>query len=413
MQILVQKFGGTSVKSEENRAYVIKHIKAALQKGYKLVVVVSALGRKPDPYATDTLLSLVDVPTNQNANRELDMIMSCGEIISAAVLSNELKNQHIKATALTGAQAGILTTEDFTRAKIKKVNPNRIFNEFENNEVVVVAGFQGETITGDMATIGRGGSDTSAAAIAAALDSDRIEIFTDVNGIMTADPRVVKTARSLNVVTYTEICNLAYQGAKVIHPRAVEIAMQAKIPIRIRCTYLQDTGTLVTSTREQNHRNDIGDSAVTGIAHMTEITQLKVSTKEEAYHLQPTVFKAMAEAGISVDFINISPSGITFTVPDSVTEKAEHILKKLGLYSEITRRCAKISAVGAGMAGLPGVVSKIAEALTNKGVQILQSADSHTTIWILVHDKDLKTAVNALHDVFELSINKPIYTRER
>ncbi|MFD1447171.1 aspartate kinase [Oceanobacillus profundus] len=403
MQILVQKFGGTSVQSEENREYVMKHIKEALIKGYKLVVVVSALGRKPDPYATDTLLGLVDYPRNQNSARELDLLMSCGEIISAVVLSNELQKFSISATALTGSQAGFLTSEDFNKARIKEVNPTRILKEFETHDVVVVAGFQGQSYAGEITTIGRGGSDTTAAALGVALDAERIEIFTDVNGIMTADPRVVKSARQLKIVTYTEICNLAYQGAKVIHPRAVEIAMQGKIPMRIRSTYSEDLGTLVTSPRVLEMGVDIPDRMITGIAHMSSITQIKVKTKESAYRLQSEVFKSMAEAGISVDFINISPTGVVYTVPESLTEKAVHILEVLGFYPEVTEGCAKVSAVGAGMTGVPGVASKIVQALTNSGVQILQSADSHTTIWVLVHQVDLITAVNALHDVFELS----------
>lgn len=407
MQILVQKFGGTSLQTEENRDHVIKHIKDALMKEYKLVVVVSAIGRGPDPYATDTLLNLVDFPANKNSNRELDMLMSCGEVISSVVLSNELQNNHINAKALTGAQAGFVTSDDFNQAKIKEVKPERILKEFENNDVVVVAGFQGQTESGEITTIGRGGSDTSAAALGAALLAERIEVFTDVNGIMTADPRFVETARPLDVVTYTEICNMAYQGAKVIHPRAVEIAMQAKIPIRVRSTYTQEAGTLVTSSRIQEMGMDIAEQTITGIAHMSSITQIRVQTKEEAYRLQSEVFKSMAEAGISVDFINISPSGVIYTVPETFTEKAVRILETLGFHPEITKHCAKVSAVGAGMTGIPGVASRIVKALTDADVQILQSADSHTTIWVLVHDKDLKSAINALHDVFELS-NAPI-----
>lgn len=402
MQILVQKFGGTSVQSEENRKHVIKHIKNALVKDYKLVVVVSALGRKPDPYATDSLLGLINFPNTKSSDREIDLLMSCGEIISSVVLSNELKKHHINATALTGAQAGFITNEDFTQAKIKEVKPERIYKELEENDVVVVAGFQGQTESGEITTIGRGGSDTSAAALGAALQAEMVEIFTDVEGIMTADPRIVENAHSLDVVTYSEICNLAYQGAKVIHPRAVEIAMQAKIPLRVRSTYSLEPGTLVTSSRVKEMGVDIQDRLVTGIAHMSSVTQIKVQTKEEAYRLQSDIFKAMAEAGISVDFINISPAAVIYTVPNDLADKAVYVLETLGFKPEITRNCAKVSAVGAGMTGVPGVAAEIVQALTNAGVQILQSADSYTTIWVLVHEKDLKTAVNALHDVFTL-----------
>jgi aspartate kinase len=402
MKILVQKFGGTSVQSDQDRTHVIKHIKEALRNNYKLVVVVSALGRNPDPYATDTLLNLVRYPGNKTTERELDMLMSCGEVISSVVLSNELRNHHIDSIALTGAQAGFITTDDFTRAKIKEVKPRRVFKELKDHDVVIVAGFQGQTEEGDITTIGRGGSDTTAAALGAALPAERIEIFTDVNGIMTADPRVVEKARPLDVVTYTEICNLAYQGAKVIHPRAVEIAMQAKIPMKVRSTYADQGGTLVTASRERQMGKDISERLITGIAHISSVTQIKVQTKEEVYRLQSEVFKGMAEAGISVDFINISPTGVIYTVPDALTERAVRILETLGFQPEITRNCAKVSAVGAGMTGMPGVASRIVQALTEQEIQILQSADSHTTIWVLVHDADLKKAVNALHEVFGL-----------
>jgi len=402
MQIMVQKFGGTSVQTEENRQHVIRHIKSALMKDYKVVVVVSALGRKPDPYATDTLLGLVGFPAHQASDREIDMLLSCGEVIASVVVANELRASHIQACALTGAQAGIVTNDSFTQAKIKEVKPQRILDELKTHDVVVVAGFQGQTESGDTATLGRGGSDTSAAALGVALEAAYIDIFTDVNGIMTADPRVVETARPLDVVTYTEICNMAYQGAKVIHPRAVEIAMQAKIPLRVRSTYLEEEGTLVTTSRGQHMDRGISDRIITGIAHIPSLTQIRVETKEEDASRQSEIFKAMAEAGISVDFINISPTGVIYTVPQDLTDKAVHILETLGFHPETTRNCAKISAVGAGMTGVPGVASKIVQALTKKGVRILQSADSHTTIWILTLEKDMKAAVNALHDVFGL-----------
>ncbi len=284
------------------------------------------------------------------------------------------------------------------------MQPDRILQEFENNDVVVVAGFQGQTEQGDVTTIGRGGSDTSAAALGAALQSEYIDIFTDVEGIMTADPRIVEAARPLAVMTYNEIVNLAYQGAKVIHPRAVEIAMQAKVPLRVRSTYSSDFGTLVTQSRSDGGGKDIPDRPVTGIAHLSGIAQVKVTAKEQPYQLQSDVFKSMAEAGISVDFINISPMGVVYTIPEAYTEKATDILNKLGYTPEITHNCAKVSTVGAGITGVPGIAAKIVHTLTDDGVQILQSADSHTTIWVLVKDEDLVKAVNALHQTFELNL---------
>src|SRR5690625_2609531 len=184
MRLLIQKFGGTSVQTKENRSYVMKQIKHALDKGYKLVVVVSALGRNPDPYATDSLLKMVDYPTTNNSKRELDMLMSCGETIASVVLSNELQSNQISATALTGAQAGLITNDDFNEAKIKQVKPNRIKHELKHYDVVVVAGFQGRTESGDITTIGRGGSDTTAAAFGAALQAEYVDIYTDCIRIM-------------------------------------------------------------------------------------------------------------------------------------------------------------------------------------------------------------------------------------
>lgn len=404
MEILVQKFGGTSVQTAENRTHVTNHIKDAAGDGYKLVVVVSAMGRKPDPYATDTLLDLIDYPAHHNSDRELDLLMSCGETISAVQLTNELKKHNIAATALTGAQAGFITDDNFTKANIKRIDTDRLIHEFETHDVLVVAGFQGRTEQGDITTIGRGGSDTSAAALGAELKADRIEIFTDVSGIMTADPRVVDKARPLDIVTYNEICNLAYQGAKVVHPFAVEIAMQGNIPMRVRSNYSMDPGTLVTASKtEELGVESRPDQLMTGIAHMSEVTQIQVEIKEDVNHHQSQVFKAMAEAGISVDFINISPTKVIYTIPHTLTDKAIHILESLAYEPKITKNCAKVSAVGAGMTGVPGVTSKMIDALTDADVQILQSADSHTTIWVLVHGKDLKMAVNALHEVFELA----------
>jgi aspartate kinase len=404
MKIIVQKFGGTSVRDENGRELACKHIEKALGEGYKVVVVVSAMGRKGEPYATDTLLSLVGGSEASLSKRELDMLMACGELISSVVFTNLLNSRDVKATALNGAQAGFLTNRDFNNAKIIEMKCGRLLEELEQHDVVVVTGFQGATDQGDTTTLGRGGSDTSASALGAALNADFIDIFTDVEGVMTADPRIVEDARPLSVVTYNEICNMAYQGAKVIHPRAVEIAMQAKVPIRVRSTYSESEGTLVTSQANARQRgSDVQERLITGIAHVSGVTQIKVFAKEGHYDLQAEVFKAMANEQISVDFINISPKGVVYTVTNDVTDKAIGVLRALGYEPFVTRECAKVSTVGAGMTGMPGVAAKIVGALSEQGIQILQSADSHTTIWVLVKEDDLKKAVNALHDAFELS----------
>ncbi|PLT31600.1 aspartate kinase [Peribacillus deserti] len=404
MKIIVQKFGGTSVRDEQSRSHALRHIQRALKEGYKAVIVVSAMGRKGEPYATDTLLSLVNGTDSKITKREYDLLLSVGETISSVVFTNLLLENGIKATAFTGAQAGFRTTNDHTNAKIAEMKCDRIKRELEHYDAIVVAGFQGAARNGDITTLGRGGSDTSAAALGAALNAEWVDIFTDVEGIMTADPRIAENARPLEVVTYNEVCNMAYQGAKVIHPRAVEIAMQAKVPIRIRSTYTDGMGTLVTSISKDKRGTDIKERLVTGIAHVSSITQIKVSAKKNQYDLQAEVFKAMANAQISVDFINISPQGVVYTVSEEMTDLAVEILEKLDYDPKVQRNCAKVSVVGAGITGVPGVTAKIVTALSEQGISILQSADSHTTIWVLVKAEDLIQAVNALHDAFELHI---------
>ncbi len=404
MRIIVQKFGGTSIKDNESREHAIRHIKEALNEGYKVVTVVSAMGRKGDPYATDTLLDLIGGTTGKVSKREYDLLLSCGEIISSVVFSNMINKKGIKATAMSGAKAGIRTNNDHQNAKIIDLQCRELYLMLEEYDVIVVAGFQGLSKDGNITTIGRGGSDTSASALGVALNAEWIDIFTDVEGVMTADPRIVKGARTLDVMTYIEFCNMAYQGAKVIHPRAVEIAMQGKVPMRIRSTYSKSCGTLVTSSNANNKKKDyLNLRVITGIAHVADVTQIKVFSKEGYYDTQKEVFKAMASAEISVDFFNINPNGVVYTVSGDKTELAIDILHNLGYEPVVTRGCAKVSAVGAGMSGVPGVTSKIVTALSEKGIQILQSADSNTTIWVLVKNSDLVLAVNTLHDTFQLA----------
>ncbi|MCP8969049.1 aspartate kinase [Ectobacillus ponti] len=412
MKIIVQKFGGTSVRDANGRKHALKHISRALEEGYKVVCVVSAMGRKGEPYATDTLLGLVGGKHSSISKREQDLLMGCGELISAVVFSNMLNECGLEATALTGAQAGFLTNEEFTNARILEMKCDRITEMLQDYDVIVVAGFQGQTRDGDVTTLGRGGSDTSASALGVALGAEYIDIFTDVEGVMTADPRIVKDARPLDVVTYNEICNMAYQGAKVIHPRAVEIAMHAKVPIRVRSTYSDNTGTLVTAYDGAVRGGDVQEHLVTGIAHVSNVTQIKVLAKDGPYDLQAQVFKEMAKEKISVDFINISPTGVAYTVSDDVADHAVGVLRSIGYEPIVTRHCAKVSIVGAGITGVPGITSKIVTALSEKGIQILQSADSYTTIWVLVRESDMVEAVNALHDAFHFSATEQAEYKE-
>lgn len=404
MKILVQKFGGTSVSSRDARLHAVQHIEKALQQNYSLVVVVSAMGRLGDPYATDTLLQWIVEEGGEALPREQDLLLSCGETISAVTICSILQTKSIPACVLTGAQAGITTDTQFGNAKIRTISPFRVLEQLRQNKVVIVTGFQGCTEDGDITTLGRGGSDTSATAIGAALHAERVDIFTDVPGILTADPRIVGDAKLLEMVTYTEMCNLAQHGAKVIHPRAVEVAMQAAIPLRVRSTFSDHPGTLVASSRFLETQSLIvEDRFVTGITHVPNVTQIQIVASQGQYDVQLEVFKAMARHEISVDFINVNPSGVVYTVFDHVANKALNILQKLGYEPTHQSHCAKVSVIGGGMNGVPGIMAHIVEALTAEDIQILQSADSNATIWVLVHNAKAENAVRALHQKFNLA----------
>jgi len=408
LQILVQKFGGTSVATPDKRSQVAEKIIAAANEGYSPVVVVSAIGRTGDPYATDTFLNLVKGIYTEVPRRELDILMSCGEVISGVVMVSTLSGLGYDAVLLTGAQAGIITTATFGDARIVRVEPQNILEQLAEGRIVVVTGFQGVTEEGEITTLGRGGSDTTASALGVALEAEAIDIYTDVEGIMTADPRIVDNAKILDVVTYNEICQLAHQGAKVIHPRAVEIAMQKNIPLRVKSAFSDAPGTLVTNQLDRDYieqGTDItGDRLITGIAHTPHVTQIKVCTSqaENVPEVDLKIFKAMALADISVDFITVLPSAVVYTVKDDLAGKAVKILQNMGFEAETNCSCAKVSVIGAGIAGVPGVMAQILEALTSQGIQVLQSADSHATIWVLVAKEDLVRAVRALHESFRL-----------
>lgn len=406
MRVLVQKFGGTSLATAERRSQVTAKVSEAVREGYSPVVVVSAIGRTGDPYATDTFLNMVKEISPDLPQRELDLLISCGEVISGAVMVSTLKSLGLDAVLLTGGQAGIITNDSFGDARIIRVEPRQIVEYIKEGKVVVVTGFQGITEDGQITTLGRGGSDTTASALGVALNAEAIDIYTDVEGIMTADPRIVEDAKILDVVTYNEICQLAHQGAKVIHPRAVEIAMQRNIPLRIKCTFSDAPGTLVTSIQaDMGAGTDItGDRTITGIAHTPNVTQICVPilTLPNILQANKQIFKGMALADISVDFISVQPEAVLYTVRDDEADKAVKILKNMGFNPSVDPSCAKVSIVGAGIHGVPGVMADMVEALSDAGVSILQSADSHTTIWVLVDKENMVKAVQALHRKFQL-----------
>ena len=406
MKIIVQKFGGTSLASPSLRKQVSEKVIKAKAQGFKPVVVVSAMGRNGDPYATDTLISAAKEVHPEIPARELDLLMSCGEIISGVFLVNTLHKFGHKAVILTGSQARIITDDNYNDARIQRIDPKVILDYLSKDFIVVVTGFQGVTEDGNITTLGRGGSDTTAAALGVALQAEVVDIYTDVEGVMTADPRIVNDAKILDVVTYNEICQLAQQGAKVIHPRAVEIAMQKNIPLRVRCTFSEGEGTLVTSYGEVLELGITKGRPITGITNIDGVTQIKIisGAHPDIVETEMKVFKAMALGNISVDFINVYPEAVVYTVRDEVGEKARQILENMGFQPEVIPNCAKVSAVGAGMTGIPGVMASIVEALTKEGVKILQSADSYTTIWCLVRGEDMEKSVKALHKQFNLNI---------
>lgn len=398
MKIIVQKFGGTSVSTEERRQSVIKKVKRAIEDGFSPVVVVSAMGRKGEPYATDTLLSLVTNTFKKENKLATDLLMCCGEFISSVVMSNDLENSGIKAVPLSGGQAGIITDNNFSSASLKNVNNKNILDILSQGKVPVVTGFQGLTEDGFFTTLGRGGSDTSAAILGVALEAEKIEIYTDVDGIMTADPRIVHDASLINVISYDEVFQLADQGAKVIHPNAVEIAKSGNIPLVIKNTMNDCEGTIINNMGDRSKKR-----VVTGITSNNDRIQvcitLEANKENENYN---NILEIVAENKISLDLINIFPDKQIFTIESSMKEKMISILEKLQVKAELTENLSKIALVGAGMRGIPGVMAKIYKALSDSKVEVLQTADSHMTIWCLIHTEKLEKAINAIHNAFKL-----------
>jgi aspartate kinase len=403
MKVIVLKFGGTSVATDDARQRLVARTKHAAADGLRPVIVVSAMGRGGEPYATDTLIGLARKAYPEPDPRELDLMMSCGEIISAVVVSGTLRSAGIDAVAMTGAQAGIFTDGAFGNSRIVRVDPARIIEELERNRMPVVAGFQGVTDKGEITTLGRGGSDTTAVALGASLGALSVEIFTDVDGIKTADPRVVPHARTISKMSYDEISQMAHEGAKVIHPRAVEIAMRHNVPLRIRSTFDDTPGTLVSRTQGSlawpESRNY---QVVTGVTHVTDLCRVSLLNGTGESPPLTSIFRKLAEGGVSIDMISVSEDDCSFVIKEDVSDRTDRILKRLGLGVDMRRNCAKVSIVGAGMRGVPGVMANVAEALHDAGVNILQTSDSHVTISCLISHDNLQKAAQALHSRFGL-----------
>ncbi|HZK34528.1 MAG TPA: aspartate kinase [Bacillota bacterium] len=396
MNIVIQKFGGTSVSDMSKRSMVTKKIKNSIKKGKSPVVVVSAMGRLGEPYSTDSLVMLVKENNRHISLRELDLIMSVGEIISSVLMVDTLNSIGVDAWAFTGGQAGIITDKNFGEANILDVRPDLVIDCINRGIVPVVAGFQGVAEDGEITTLGRGGSDTTAAVLAKALFAEQIEIYTDVDGIMTADPRIVPNARKLDSLSYSETLEIADQGAKVIHPGAIVVAMKQQIPIVIKNTASDTPGTII-STRISERKNKCPATSIVHIKGRAQI-RFECSNIKRQLHL----LKLLADEGISLDIINIFPDHMLFSIDQLVLRKVKEILETESTTYVITENLSKISVVGEQMKGVPGVMFRIIKLLNDKNIKILQTSDSHTTISCLVKEQDIKKAISILHEGFNL-----------
>lgn len=386
MRLVVQKFGGTSVATESSRQMIVKKVKAAIAEGEIPIVVVSAMGRKGASYATDTLLSLLSPGFKQKNKRAVDFLISCGENISAAVLCNTLYDEGVNAMPMSGSNAGIITDDNFTCANFIRMDKEKLLKIIEDGFIPVVTGFQGATEDGVITTIGRGGSDTSACLIGEALKVSKVEIYTDVDGIMTADPKLVQDAKIISDLSYLEVFQLADQGAKVIHPGAIEIAMRSNIPLIIKNTLSDESGTLIHDGFSRSKR------LFTGITSIDDRIQIKVSNDIEL-----DVFTVMAEENISIDLINVFPEESIFTISKDDFVGFCDIMNHNEVEFEYKDDLTQISIIGKGMTGIPGIMAKILRTLKSNGIDVLQTADSNATIWCLVHNKNKQNAINLLH----------------
>jgi len=399
--IVVMKFGGTSVARPEGRAAIAARVTEALERDVSPVVVVSAMGRDGAPYATDTLLGLIQsMPSDP---RERDLLASTGEVVSAVVVAHELRAAGINAVAMTGAEAGICTDGTFENAAITEIHPGAVTQAIQARQVPVIAGFQGVGPDGRVTTLGRGGSDTTACALGVALGADAVEIYTDVDGVMTADPRSCDAARVLERLSAEELSQMARHGSRVVHIAAAELALSSGLCVRVRNTYSDHPGTVVADIASYRP-----SSVATAVSHSVGIARIRVAIPGEedgAAHMDALtrVFRAMADGGVSLDMFTPSATALLFTVREEDVPRACSVLETCGLDYEVREGLAKVTLIGAGMHGVPGVMARVAESLAQVGVNVLQTADSHTTISVLVSADQAVTAVSALHAAFGLA----------
>ena len=401
--VIVQKFGGTSVATPAGRSALAARVAATLADDRDVVVVVSAMGRLGSPYATDTLLALLEGP--ECDARESDLLASCGEIVSAVVIAHELRGSGIPAMAFSGPDAGLMTDDRHGDASVLLVDPSALQSALAQGHVPVVAGFQGISSSGEVTTLGRGGSDTSARATAAALSAEAVEIYTDVDGVMTADPRVCEAAQVLDALEYEELFQMARHGARVMHAPAAEAAMSAHVPVRIRNTFSEAAGTLIADA--ERIADSRRASVATAVSHVDGIARVTVRLPAEedlagAMAEMTRVFAAMAAAGVSLDMFTPFGASLVFSLAEPSLVDAMHGLDRIGLPYSVETGLAKVTLVGAGMHGVPGVMARVAAALSHADVDVLQVADSHTTISVLVASTHKRAAIAALHQAFAL-----------
>ncbi len=403
MNIVVQKFGGSSVSDRERREKVIEKILSAKRKGKDVVVVISAMGRAPQPYATDTLISLIKTSAKHEVClRDQDLLMSCGEVISCVVLAQMLRDKGYDAVALTGWQAGIITDDNFSEARILEIHPDVIIENLKKGKIPVVAGFQGITRQGEITTLGRGGSDTTATALGVALKAEYVEIYTDVDGVLTADPKILDKPKTIPQLNYLEAGEMSGEGAKVLHKRCIAPAYQHNIPLWVKSTLKDTQGTRISSEIEKEAFEK--RRVVTSIVHVSDVAQIVLDLIDapDRSLTRLEVLRAFGNAGISLDLINIVREKLYFIVKEEQVMEVVAICKEMDIPLKIIHGCAKVSCIGIGMKGTPGVMAAIQEALTSAGVNILHSTDSHISISCLIKMKDLKAAVEALADKFNI-----------
>jgi aspartate kinase len=412
MGLIVQKYGGSSVADAEGMKRVANRIVAAKRDGNQVVVVVSAMGD-----TTDELIDLAEQITPIPQGRELDMLLTAGERISMALLAMAINNLGHEALSFTGSQAGVITTSAHGRARIIDVTPGRIKEALDGGAIAIVAGFQGiSQDTKDVTTLGRGGSDTTAVALAAALDADVCEIYTDVDGVFSADPRVVPTARKLKTVTYDEMLELAASGAKVLHLRCVEYARRFNLPIHVRSSFSNKEGTWVVKDHPEG--GSMEQAIISGIAHDKSEAKITIVGVPDRTGVAARIFQAIADADINIDMIvqNVSAAAtgltdISFTLPKNEGAAATAILQKLqgevGFASiQYDDQIGKLSLVGAGMRSHPGVTATFFGALSDAGVNIEMISTSEIRISIICRQADLERGAKAAHTAFELDADQ-------